>query len=66
MITATLTEDLKDIFIEANRLIEVSFQDIFYVLHTLQRFEPIGTCAIDLCDSLSIQLDSKYKDSESL
>ncbi len=59
-----LTEDLEDIFIEANRLIEVSFQDIFYVLHTLQRFEPIGTCAIDLCDSLSIQLASKHKDSE--
>ena len=59
-----LTEDLEDIFIEANRLIEVSFQDIFYVLHTLQRFEPVGTCAIDLCDSLSIQLASKHKDSE--
>ena len=52
-----LTEDLKDIFIQANREIEVSFQEIFYVLHTLQRFDPIGTCAIDLCDSLSIQLD---------
>ncbi len=59
-----LTEDLEEIFIQANRLVEVSFQDIFYVLHTLQRFEPIGTCAIDLCDSLSIQLDSSYKDSK--
>ncbi len=59
-----LTEDLKDIFIQANRIIEVSFQDIFYVLHTIQRFEPIGTCATDLCDSLSIQLDSKYRDSD--
>ena len=56
-----LTEDLKDIFIQANREIEVSFQEIFYVLHTLQRFDPIGTCAIDLCDSLSIQLDHSYK-----
>ena len=55
-----LTEDLKEIFIQANRSTEVSFQDIFYVLHTLQRFEPIGTCALDLCDSLSIQLDSLY------
>ena len=36
-----LTEDLKEIFIQANRSTEVSFQDIFYVLHTLQRFEPI-------------------------
>ncbi|MEC7677244.1 MAG: RNA polymerase factor sigma-54 [Pseudomonadota bacterium] len=58
-----LTEDLKDIFIQANREIEVSFQEIFYVLHTLQRFDPIGTCAIDLCDSLSIQLDHFYKKS---
>ena len=58
-----LTEDLKDIFIQANREIEVSFQEIFYVLHTLQRFDPIGTCAIDLCDSLSIQLDHSYKES---
>ena len=58
-----LTEDLKDIFIQANREIEVSFQEIFYVLHTLQRFDPIGTCAIDLCDSLSIQLDHLYKGS---
>ena len=58
-----LTEDLKEIFIQANRSTEVSFQDIFYVLHTLQRFEPIGTCALDLCDSLSIQLDSLYADS---
>ena len=58
-----LTEDLKDIFIQANREIEASFQEIFYVLHTLQRFDPIGTCAIDLCDSLSIQLDHFYKKS---
>ena len=60
-----LTEDLKDIFIQANREIEVSFQEIFYVLHTLQRFDPIGTCAIDLCDSLSIQLDHSYRESSS-
>ena len=58
-----LTEDLKDIFIQANREIEASFQEIFYVLHTLQRFDPIGTCAIDLCDSLSIQLDHSYRES---
>ena len=58
-----ITEDLKDIFIQANREIEVSFQEIFYVLHTLQRFDPVGTCAIDLCDTLSIQLDHSYKES---
>ena len=58
-----LTEDLKDIFIQANREIEASFQEIFYVLHTLQRFDPIGTCAIDLYDSLSIQLDHTYRGS---
>ena len=58
-----LKEDLKDILIQANREIEVSFQEIFYVLHTLQRFDPIGTCAIDLCDSLSIQLDHSYRES---
>ena len=58
-----LTEDLKYIFIQANREIEVPFQEIFYVLHTLQRFDPVGTCAIDLCDTLSIQLDHSYKES---
>ncbi len=59
-----LTEDLSDIFIQANRISEVTFQEIFYVLHTLQRFEPVGTCAIDLCDSLAIQLDYFFKDSD--
>tara|TARA_Y100000768_G_scaffold375957_1_gene347399 strand:- start:463 stop:1794 length:1332 start_codon:yes stop_codon:yes gene_type:complete len=55
-----LTEDLQEIFIQANKLLEVSFQDIFYILHTLQRFEPIGTCSLDLCDSLKIQLQHSY------
>ena len=59
-----LTEDLNDIFIQANRIAEVTFQEIFYVLHTLQRFEPVGTCALDLYDSLAIQLDNFYKDSD--
>ena len=59
-----LTEDLKDIFVQANKLSEASFQDIFYILHTLQRFDPVGTCSIDLCDSLNIQLDNSYKESE--
>ena len=59
-----LTEDLREVFIQANRLTEVTFQDIFYVLHTLQRFDPIGTCAIDLSDSLSIQLDILHNESE--
>ena len=58
-----LTEDLNDIFIQANRIAEITFQEIFYVLHTLQRFEPVGTCALDLYDSLAIQLDNFYKDS---
>ena len=58
-----LTEDLNDIFIQANRITEVTFQEIFYVLHTLQRFEPIGTCALDLYDSLAIQLHYFYEDS---
>ena len=58
-----LTEDLREIFIQANRLSEVSFQDIFYILHTIQRFDPIGTCAVDLCDSLNIQLDHYHKES---
>ena len=59
-----LTEDLKDIFIQANKYSETSFQDIFYILHTIQRFDPIGTCSIDLCDSLNIQLDNSYKESK--
>jgi RNA polymerase sigma-54 factor len=59
-----LTEDLREVFIQANRLTEITFQDIFYVIHTLQRFDPIGTCAIDLCDSLSIQLDALHNESK--
>jgi len=59
-----LTEDLREVFIQANRSTEVTFQDIFYVLHTLQRFDPIGTCAINLCDSLSIQLDALHNESK--
>ena len=59
-----LTEDLKDIFVQANKLSEASFQDIFYILHTIQRFDPVGTCSIDLCDSLNIQLDNSYKESK--
>ncbi len=59
-----LTEDLKDIFVQANKLSEASFQDIFYILHTVQRFDPVGTCSIDLCDSLNIQLDNSYKESK--
>ncbi len=59
-----LTENLEDIFIQANRLSEASFQDIFYILHTIQRFDPVGTCCIDLCDSLNIQLDYTYKESK--
>lgn len=58
-----LTEDLKNIFIQSNKVAEVSFQDVFYVLHTLQRFEPIGTCCVDLCDTLKIQLEYFHKDS---
>ena len=59
-----LTEDLREIFLQANRLAEVSFQDIFYILHTLQRFEPVGTCSIDLCDSLKIQLSHSHQKSK--
>jgi len=59
-----LTEDLKDIFVQVNKLSEASFQDIFYILHTIQRFDPVGTCSIDLCDSLNIQLDNSYKESK--
>ena len=59
-----LTEDLREVFVQANRLTEVTFENIFYVLHALQRFDPIGTCAIDLCDSLSIQLDVLHNESQ--
>ena len=58
-----LTEDLREIFLQANKLQEVSFQEIFYILHTLQRFEPVGTCSLDLCDSLRIQLNHYHKES---
>ena len=32
--------------------------------HRALKFEPVGTCALDLYDSLAIQLDNFYKDSD--
>ena len=50
--------------VDDNGYLTEDLKDIFYILHTVQRFDPVGTCSIDLCDSLNIQLDNSYKESK--
>ena len=56
-----LTEDVKDLFIVLKRDLEVTFQEIFAVLHKIQTFDPIGVGATSVNESLNIQLDYFYK-----
>ena len=52
-----LSESLENIFILLNKSIEVSFQEIFAVLHKIQHLDPIGSGATSLKDCLLIQLE---------
>ena len=52
-----LTESLENIFILLNKSMEVTFQEIFAVLHKIQHLDPIGSGATSLKDCLLIQLE---------
>ena len=57
-----LTESHENIFILINKSLEVTFQEIFAVLHKIQNLDPIGTGATSLKDTLLIQLDYYHTD----
>jgi RNA polymerase sigma-54 factor len=51
-----LTESVEDLYILLKKNIEVTFQEIFAVLHKIQYLDPIGIGATSLKNCLSIQL----------
>ena len=57
-----LTESLENIFILLNKSMEISFQEIFAVLHKIQHLDPIGSGATSLKDCLLIQLEYYHLD----
>ncbi len=57
-----LTESLENIFILLNKSMEISFQEIFAVLHKIQHLDPIGAGATSLKDCLLIQLEHYHLD----
>ena len=57
-----LTESLENIFILLNKSMEISFQEIFAVLHKIQHLDPIGSGATSLKDCLLIQLEYYHQD----
>ena len=57
-----LTESLENIFILLNKSMEISFQEIFAVLHKIQHLDPIGSGATSLKDCLLIQLEYFHLD----
>ena len=59
-----LTESIEDLFVLLKKNIEVTFQEIFAVLHKIQHLDPIGVGATSLKDCLLIQLDHFHKDNE--
>ena len=52
-----LTESLENIFILLNKSMDISFQEIFAVLHKIQHLDPIGSGATSLKDCLSFSLN---------
>ena len=57
-----LTESLENIFILLNKSMDISFQEIFAVLHKIQHLDPIGSGATSLKDCLLIQLEHYHLD----
>ena len=51
-----LTESVEDLYILLKKNIEITFQEIFAVLHKIQYLDPIGIGATSLKNCLSIQL----------
>ena len=60
-----LSINLDELFVQLNKYSDVSFQEIFAVLHKIQHLDPIGVGATSLADCLMIQLDYFYKDNPS-
>ena len=57
-----LTESVEDLYILLKKNIEITFQEIFAVLHKIQYLDPIGIGATSLKNCLSIQLHHYHKD----
>ncbi len=56
-----LTIAIDELFLELNKNADISFQEIFAVLHKIQHLDPVGVGATSLSDCLLIQLDYSYK-----
>ena len=56
-----LMEDVKDLFMMLRKNLEITFQEIFAVLHKIQTFDPVGVGATSIIESLKIQLDYYHK-----
>ena len=57
-----LTESIEDLFVLLKNSLEITFQEIFAVLHKIQHLDPIGIGATSLKDCLLIQLMHYHKD----
>ena len=57
-----LTESMEDLFILLRSSLEITFQEIFAVLHKIQHLDPIGIGATSLKNCLLIQLMHYHKD----
>ena len=56
-----LTESVEDLYVLLKKNIEITFQEIFAVLHKIQHLDPIGIGATSLKNCLSIQLNHYHK-----
>ena len=56
-----LTESIEDLYILLKKNIEITFQEIFAMLHKIQHLDPIGIGATSLKNCLSIQLKHYHK-----
>ena len=56
-----LTESVEDLYVLLKKNIEITFQEIFAVLHKIQYLDPIGIGATSLKNCLSIQLHHYHK-----
>jgi len=60
-----LTEDVEELFLILRKNLEITFQEIFAVLHKIQTFDPIGVGATSITESLKLQLDYYHKENSS-
>ena len=57
-----LTESMESLYLLLKKNLEITFQEIFAVLHKIQHLDPIGVGATSLSDCLTLQLDYYHKD----